>query len=407
MVHPSFSDLTISVSSYLNVLCEQIPSRMVGTRGNRQATDFFEKSVQEFGFDVQKTLFECLEWTDNGTHLAAGNREFQIFTGPFSPGCNLSKSIVPVESFPQLLNADLEDKIVFLSGEIASEQIMPKNFPFYNPDHHQKIVKLLEEKNPAAIIAATGEDTAVAGGQYPFPLFEDGDLLIPNAYMKDVDGEELLQNDHKEVQLHINSQRNSSTGYNVVARKGETAENRVVIFAHIDTKYGTPGALDNATGIITLLLLAELLQDCADSPGIELVAMNGEDYYSNPGEQLFIRQNHNSFHNILLGINIDGLGYKNSRSAFSLYATSNELSSKIRNICKKYAQLSEGAQWQQGDHAIFLMNNVPALAFTSDNIMSLLSTIIHTPEDSPDVIEPEYVAKTAMAIHEIFLNLQK
>ncbi|MBK9392004.1 MAG: M28 family peptidase [Bacteroidetes bacterium] len=32
----------------------------------------------------------------------------------------------------------------------------------------------------------------------------------------------------------------------------------MVVTAHIDAKKGTPGAIDNATGVIVLLLLSEL-----------------------------------------------------------------------------------------------------------------------------------------------------
>jgi aminopeptidase YwaD len=66
-----------------------------------------------------------------------------------------------------------------------------------------------------------------------------------------------------------------------VARKGH-ADRRVVVFAHIDSRIGTPGANDNASGVASLLLLAQLLEDYRGSLCVELVAMNGEDYYSNP-----------------------------------------------------------------------------------------------------------------------------
>jgi aminopeptidase YwaD len=65
----------------------------------------------------------------------------------------------------------------------------------------------------------------------------------------------------------------------------------MVVLAHIDAKAGSPGALDNAAGVVVLLLLAELLAGDTLPSSIELVAINGEDYYSNPGEQLFLGAN--------------------------------------------------------------------------------------------------------------------
>jgi hypothetical protein len=39
--------------------------------------------------------------------------------------------------------------------------------------------------------------------------------------------------------------------------------------------------------------------------GIEVVAVNGEDYYSNRGEKLYLHANAGRFDEVLLGINVD------------------------------------------------------------------------------------------------------
>jgi aminopeptidase YwaD len=62
------------------------------------------------------------------------------------------------------------------------------------------------------------------------------------------------------VSLVSRAQRIAAAGANVVARKGAT-ERRVVLFAQIDAKMGTPGAVDNAGGVTVMLLLAELMAD--------------------------------------------------------------------------------------------------------------------------------------------------
>lgn len=86
---------------------------------------------------------------------------------------------------------------------------------------------------------------------------------------------------------------------------------------HLDTKMGTPGALDKASGVITLLLTAELLRKHAGVLGLEFLVMNGEDNFGANGEKLYLEQNPPGAGNISLFINTDGWGYMEGRSGFS------------------------------------------------------------------------------------------
>ena len=147
-------------------------------------------------------------------------------------------------------------------------------------------------------------------GVYPFPLIEDGDFNIPSVYMTEEEGNRLLFSVGRTVSLSSISTRVPGKGCNVVARKGSPSGQRIVVTAHIDAKKGTPGAMDNASGVVVLLLLAELLGEYTGGRLIELVALNGEDYYAVPGQMLYLAQNKDRFHEILLNINIDGAGYK-------------------------------------------------------------------------------------------------
>ena len=90
---------------------------------------------------------------------------------------------------------------------------------------------------------------------------------------------------------------------------------------------------------MVLLLLAELLADHAGDLGIEVVAMNGEDYYCNPGEQQWLRLNAGRFDGILLGINVDDVGYCKGKVAYSLYDCPPELASSIHKVFSGYENL--------------------------------------------------------------------
>ncbi len=284
---------------------------------------------------------------------------------------------------------------------------MPKNFVFYNPEEHRQIVSLLEESKAKAIICATGRNAALAGGGYPFPLIEDGDFDIPSVYMTEEEGKKLLPYIGKQVTLNSVSKRIPGKGYNIVGKKGEDSPKRIVITAHIDAKKGTPGAIDNATGVTVLLILAELLSDYSGNKQIEIVAFNGEDYYAVPGQMKYIAENQGKFGNILLNINIDGAAYKEGKSAFSLFDLPDIIKDKSSEIINKHPDITEGVQWPQGDHSIFIQNGVPAIAVSSqwftENIES--QDITHTAKDNLDIVDYNKIIDIAEAINELVRGL--
>jgi len=392
--------------TYLQKLCLEIPSRRVGSAGNRAATDFFAGVVKSFDFETQSPAFDCLDWQSEGVSLTVGDTLFEAFASPYSLGCRVSAPLVVVATVEALAAAQLSNAIVLLRGDIAREQLMPKNFAFYNPDEHKRIVQLLEAKKPRAIVAATSRNPEMAGALYPFPLIEDGDFDIPSVYMTDREGDRLAEYAGQQVALESQASRIPAQGCNVIARKGGAAQRRVALVAHIDTKIGTPGALDNASGVAVLLLLAELLADYSGQLGIEMIAMNGEDYYASPGELQYLASNAGRFGEIVLGINLDGVGYCQGRVAYSLYGCPADMTAAIRQVFSACEDLVEGEAWYQGDHALFLMNQRPTLAITSERVAELVAQITHSPQDRPEVVDSARLVSVALALRELLLRLE-
>lgn len=311
--------LTEKAKEYLERLCNQIPNRRVGSNGNRQATAFFAQTIKSFGFEVECPEFECMDWQGEAATILADGESFAAQVSPYSIGIQAKAPLATAWSAAEVEALDISNKILLMQGELTKEQFLPKNFPFFQVEEQHKIIHLLEEKKPQAIITATTRNPEMAGALYPFPVFEDGDFDIPSVFISEDLGDQLAKHEGQQISLEIKANRIPAHGCNVGAYKGRDSKERIVLFAHIDAKVGTPGALDNGTGIVTLLLLAELLKDYAGNKSIEIVALNGEDYYSNPGEQLFLQQNEGKVQGIVLGINIDGLGYIRGKTAYSLY----------------------------------------------------------------------------------------
>jgi len=391
--------------NYLQKLCVEIPSRRVGSAGNRAATDFFAARVASFGFHVETPTFECIDWECDGVRLSANGAAFDAFASPYSLGCRVSAPLVAVSTVEELEAAEISGAVVLLRGEIAKEQLMPKNFAFYNPDEHKQIIALLEAKKPRAIIAATTRNPDLVGAMYPFALIEDGDFDIPSVFMTEDEGARLARYVGKLISLESRAARIPSSGCNVIARKGARQDRRVVLFAHIDAHIGSPGASDNASGVVALLLLAELLADYRGDLGIEIVAMNGEDYYAASGENQYVALNAGKFGEIVLGINLDDIGYHKGAVAYSLYDCPAEIARAIRNAFSAHSDLIEGPQWYQSDHGLFLMNQVPALAISSENLAELMGEITHTPKDRPEIVDATKLVTAATALRDLLSRL--
>jgi len=391
---------------YLNMLCSVKPNRRTGSPGNRKATDYFASLVKKWDYTVDTTPFPCLDYESGIISLVSQGMAYDVHVSQFSPGCDVTSKLVNVSTVEELESCRCRDKILLMHGAICVEQLMPKNFVFYNPDHHKRIYALLEEKQPAAIITVTEKRPDLVGAIYPFPLIEDGDFDIPSVFCSDIVGREILAKRSEEFRLEIEARRIPATACNVIARKNPASPQKIVVSAHIDAYWSTPGALDNASGTVVLLMLAEMLRDYKGNPGIEIAAFNGEDYYSVGGQMDYLRRYGEDFAGMIAAINVDDVGYKQGKTAYSLYDCPEEIKQKSHNIFGKYDGIIAGDPWYQGDHMIFVQNKKPAIAFTSEKVTELMATITHSPKDTPDMVDCGKLVELTHALHDLITNFR-
>jgi len=387
-----------TLSAHLERILRELtsfPDRHVGGPGNQAATALFAGRIADLGFDVSSTAFDCIEWEYGDAVIDAMSDRFTLSVGPYSLPFDGRASLVGVSSVEELEAERIRGAIVVLHGEIARAQIMPKNFTFYNPESHKRIIRALEEFEPAAVISATGHDPEMVGSQYPFPLFEDGDLDTPNVYTTDVEGERLLRYTGESVGLRIDSRRVPTTAEHVVATLQGDAPGRIVVFAHIDSHKGSPGALDNASGVAVLLGLAELLSDYRHGPTIEIVPLNGEDNYANPGEMLWVAANESRMNDIIVGMNIDDAGRAGEDTHVSFYDCPPEIDRVVRDAMATRAGIEPGPKWFQSDHAIFGIYGRPAIALASADIAGFMTEYAHSERDTIDLADPQKLADAA------------
>jgi aminopeptidase YwaD len=392
------------VSSIVDRLCSVTPDRRPGSAGNDEAVDLVARWFDDAGWDVTLPRFDCLDWVGGDAFVRIGDERIRVVPSPYGSGVDAVGTLRVARTASDLTGSDLTGAVIVVTGELVAEPMTPKRFPFYGSDEHTAIVGALEAARPAAIVAVTGKYPELCGALDPFPWIEDGDFSVPAAAVREVDAEVLVASDGEDARIEIDASRIPSTARNVIARRG-LQDRRVTVCAHIDTKPGTPGAVDNATGVATLVLLAEALGHRTDVPvGVELLAVNGEDHFAGPGEVAWLEANEGRLEAIELFVNIDGTGYRRGRTAFSLYNVDEAPAVAIRDLLAASDGLIEGPPWYQSDHAILAMRGRPALAFTTELIDEMLAEVFHASHDTPDRAAPGRVVELAAAIERLIIE---
>lgn len=393
--------------SYLAALCSQVPNRSAGSPGNLLAVNFFTRTIGQWSYTVDTTPFLCQDFWDKGSTLVHNGRSYEVYSSPFSVDCDITAELVVASRIEELELCACKGKILLMKGALCDEHLMPQNHPFYNPDHHKQIYALLEEKQPAGIVTATGKNPVMMGALYPYPLIEDGDFDIPSVFCTEKFGEVIAAEDGETFHLVINAGRISSEACNVIARRNPDALQKIVVCAHIDTKATTRGAIDNASGTVMLLLLAEMLDQYKGSMGIEIVAVNGEDHYSAGGEVDYLNRYGWDLDNVIFAVNVDGIGYIRGDTAFSFYEFPEIIARKARSIFSTYSGMAEGNQWYAGDHMVFVQKGKPAIALTSGCIAELSAEVLHSPKDTPELVDCAKLIEVADAVKDLIAMLEK
>lgn len=387
--------LAATIRSDVERLCA-LPSRDLGTEGNRAATDYVTERMRAAGLETKTLAFEVPEWRHGGAHVAAGDLKLDMHPGPFSSAVEDAGRLLVIRTSEDIATVDTPGAVLLLCDEIAQTQFTPRGYPFYGNPEHAAILDALEAAHPMAILAAT-DKSAMTGAMSPFPLIEEVGFAVPTAYMTAEAGALLATSAGEEVAVSINSEVRASTGEQPIGRLMGTGARRLVVSAHVDAKPETPGALDNAAGVAVLLAVAELLGDQQLDCTVEFVPFNGEDHVLAPGEVVWLAKN-GDFSDIKLAINIDAPGLVGGPSAYSLYGLDAETTEAVGRVSHGFPDVVEGPQWPASDHMIFAMRGVPAIAVTSEDFETASRGYSHTPKDEPSVVDYAVLANTARFI---------
>jgi aminopeptidase YwaD len=384
------------LTQHLKQLCVNIGPRPIGTHGNLAAADYVTAAFRNSGLDVTEQRFDCPDWQCIETHLQVNGESHPAAANVFSPACDLNAPLVPISTVAELEQAELTDRIGVLYGDLAQEPLIPKNCMLYNTERDQKIIRLLEEKHPAALITVNLRPACLTG------LIEDWNLLIPSATVPAEVGLSLLRDSSQTVRLKIETRSTPSHSANIVGRRGGTRPEHIVVCAHYDTKVETPGALDNAAGVAGLLALAEHFAHIEANVGLEFVAFTGEEYSNGEADAEYIRLKDEDLGRILAAINLDGIGCGIGANTLTMMSHSPSFRAEVIQVTDKYPGVVWVEPWPQSNHSTFAQRGVPSLALSSIGAFGLA----HLPIDTFDWVSLDKLNEVVSLVIEIVGSLQ-
>lgn len=385
------------LTRHLHKLTVEIGCRPIGSAANRAAAGYIGDVLRSFGLAVEEQSYPCTGWQCSGAWLTADGDTLPVQANAFSPSCNVTAVVVPAATPDELAAAELTGKIALLHGELAAEPLSPKSW-FLKGARDDAIIGLLEAKRPAALLApppATPQYEQFTG---------DWELEIPAATVPGQVVEHLLRRSGS-AQLRLDCTKYPATACNVVGRLKSAAQpaalaRKIVLMAHFDTRINTPGALDNGGGVAALLALAETLNRATPAVDVEFIAFDGEEYLPMGDDEYVRRAGEESFADIALAINMDGIGYAGGSNTVAAFNLAPAQANQVEAIVRRYPAVQWVEPWPQSNHSTFAFRGAPALAFSSHEAF----TLAHFPHDTFEQASSEKLAEVVALVQDIVLS---
>ncbi|MHB1132049.1 MAG: M28 family metallopeptidase [Chloroflexota bacterium] len=386
--------LVARLASHLRQVCVSVGPRPGGSPANAAAADYIAGVFQASGLAVERQEFACPAWEEVDTCLSVQGLVLPAVANRYSPSCNVAAPGVLLGTMSELEVADLEGKVGVLWGELAADPLSPKSW-FLISEREQRLIALLEEKRPAALITIQPRLGELER------LINDPDFHIPSVTVPARAGLALLRARQLTVRLSIASRRAPGSTWNVIGRRAGSGNRRVALCAHYDTAADTPGALDNGGGVATLLALAETLGPARGELGLECIAFGNEDSVPE-GTAPYMDAYADTLGDVLALFNFDGVGHALDVNTVALMAHSPALQALAEEIEARHPWVVWTEPWPESNHSAFAWRGVPSLAFTSRAARYLA----HLRADSIEWASPRRLAALAAFVADVVEGLR-
>ncbi len=264
--------MSTPILSLVDRLCSAGPRRM-GSPAYHAAADDIEQAFRAAGFATHRTPFDAPMWQLRSVQLSFKGESVPALANPFTVPCDVEGRIVVAGTMDELRAAPLRDAVCVLCGDLTKEPFWNLANPIYVPEQQREVLMLLMAQRPAAVICVN------LAAENTVPIIEDWMFNVPSLTVSAEVGTRLVNDAGEFAHLVIDCVMTPGVGQNIIAAKaGEDSARKLVLMAHYDTKPYTAGAIDNASGVATMLAVAERLSHAGLRIHLECIAFGGEEY---------------------------------------------------------------------------------------------------------------------------------
>ena len=238
--------LEAALKRHIDVLSVNIGPRPVGSVGNLRAERYIATVLAEAGLTVERQAFDCMDWQLRAATVALNGEPLPVKPNNYSAACDVTGPIVVSNTIEDLDSRELAGKVLVLHGGLSAEPWLPRHFHFFSIKDQLRLIDRLEHERPLAVITVSPRNEHVR------PIIEDGDFSVPSVTVGAQTGARLIDAENQMAHVRIDSTTRAERAANVVGCSAMPLQDhapQVLLCAHFDTKHGTPGALDNASGV--------------------------------------------------------------------------------------------------------------------------------------------------------------
>lgn len=377
-------DLIPSIAAHIHQLSQAIGPRPSASPGGHRAAEYIAGQMRQFGLDVELQSFACPAWTCEAAEITLDGHPVEVLANAYSPACDLTAAVVPAATLAELdeKRAEIGGRIVLIYGDLTRTPIAPKSW-FLKEERDERIIQLLEQEQPAAVLTVQAQPGSTNR------LIEDWEFTLPSATLPSESALFVLNHLDRPAHLRLKTSQQPGTTANVVGRRLGQRPETVVLCAHYDTKIGTPGTCDNATGVAALLALAEYYAGSQPETGLEFVAFTNEEYLPIGDETYLACVGEDHLQQVVLAVNFDGLGHILDANSLAIFASSEEFQATVNGISCAFPALQWVEPWPESNHSTFAWRGVPSLAVSS----RAATHYAHQREDTIRWVSPARVAE--------------